>query len=116
MKDTLCWECENACGGCNWSRKKASPVQGWNAIRNDLVGGIESYVVISCPEFVSDGKEHKIARKQKGYRKWDSAQTLQLYRLRREGKTIAQCAEIMKRTKDSIKKKLIRDMAGGSYG
>ncbi len=54
-KDSLCWHCEKACGGCSWSIKLI-PVEGWNAKRvqnkdfNDT--GIVSYTVIECPEFV----------------------------------------------------------------
>lgn len=29
-KETLCWTCQNACGGCSWS-KSFTPVEGWDA-------------------------------------------------------------------------------------
>lgn len=29
-KDQLCWECKNACGGCEWSAN-LEPVPGWTA-------------------------------------------------------------------------------------
>ena len=63
---TLCEVCQNACGGCTWSRYGVQkPVDGWEAIWNDLVsnhGGVsnpffvtmESYVVLSCPQYVPD--------------------------------------------------------------
>lgn len=54
-KDSLCWYCEKACGGCSWSRKLI-PVEGWKAKKvknkdyNDET--IPCYKVIECPEFV----------------------------------------------------------------
>ena len=61
---TICWKCDNACGGCSWSRE-FKPVPGWKATRNDVstsrcVSGknrrtkTESYIVHECPEFVPD--------------------------------------------------------------
>lgn len=58
---TICWDCQNAYGGCSWS-KSFRPVDGWNATRRDvLVSGDkayahkeESYIVHSCPEFQQD--------------------------------------------------------------
>ena len=68
-KDTLCWHCANAVPnrektrGCSWSRKFI-PVEGWTAARTDIYCQnrrgrpyAESYIVKSCPEFVSDGRE-----------------------------------------------------------
>ena len=54
MKETLCWECENATGGCSWSNHwEHSPVPGWTAvetkIRNNNTGNGSSYIVIDCP-------------------------------------------------------------------
>lgn len=58
---TLCEVCENACGGCSWSEKNVQkPVEGWDAIRNDILPHgyysepIESYVVLACPKYVPD--------------------------------------------------------------
>ena len=64
---TICWACANAVPdeegtrGCSWSRE-GKPVEGWVAERRDILiqatspGGekkrIESYQVITCPEFV----------------------------------------------------------------
>ena len=54
-----CWDCANACGGCEWS-KSFQPVPGWDAepviIRNHLGRGPEnssakSYKIYSCPKF-----------------------------------------------------------------
>lgn len=66
---TLCWCCGKCYGGCSWSRKaflgyNPKPVEGWEAIQRNLKalraqGGertIESYVVLSCPEFALDPK------------------------------------------------------------
>lgn len=118
MKDTLCLECANACGGCSWSRKKAKPVKGWNAIRKDLVGGIESYIVVSCPEYVPDGKKHRsqpiqcVDSKNRIRRDWTEEETEMLYLLRKSGKTIRACAEELGRTRSSVSKKLERDRNG----
>lgn len=60
-QDTLCWGCQNACGGCSWSSKKQIPVPGWVAkpthrkisryIRPELA---DSFLVLECPEFIAD--------------------------------------------------------------
>ena len=53
-REQLCCRCQNACGGCSWSRKFV-PVDGWVAnptIIKDSEGDITSYRIISCPEFV----------------------------------------------------------------
>ena len=56
---TQCLACNNAYGGCQWSRDFI-PIPGWDAIRNDLVDTapyhreIESYTVLDCPEFELD--------------------------------------------------------------
>ena len=57
MKDTLCWTCVNACGGCSWSNHwEHSPVPGWKAtrtrIRNTNTDDDGSYLVEECPEYV----------------------------------------------------------------
>lgn len=64
--DTLCWRCAKACGLCLWSKYKVQkPVPGWKAKKvilystwNGQKRKIVSYLVESCPEFVSDGKKH----------------------------------------------------------
>ena len=69
---TICWDCANACGGCSWSDHwKHKPVEGWNAVRNDLHNKdgavIESYIVYECPEFVRDSVgygQHRVRRNQ----------------------------------------------------
>lgn len=57
--DTLCWDCEKACGRCSWS-KNFTPVEGWKAIPTKIscgykLGGIphivDSFIVCECPEF-----------------------------------------------------------------
>lgn len=74
LNPTLCWDCENALGGCSWSDHwKHEPVKGWTAVRRDLRikegGEVESYRVIQCPEFVRDstrGGQYRYRRKQNG--------------------------------------------------
>ncbi len=62
-RQTLCWQCAKACGGCSWSRLAHKPVDGWTAERRDIYiqnkpDLLESYIVESCPEYVPDGREH----------------------------------------------------------
>ena len=53
MSSTLCWSCERACGGCSWSDKSFTPVEGWIAektiYRAKKDKFVTSYVVKSCP-------------------------------------------------------------------
>lgn len=58
--ETICWTCQNATGGCSWSRN-LTPVDGWKAeikkIKNTNKLGTtyaDSYKVISCPEYIED--------------------------------------------------------------
>lgn len=65
QKETLCWSCDNACGGCEWSCE-AKPVPEWDAKatkRRAVHGRIgnkpkyvieESFDVKSCPKYVPD--------------------------------------------------------------
>lgn len=58
MKETLCWECANSCGGCSWSQE-FKPVEGWEAeptIVEDTQCEYESFNVKSCPQFKPDRK------------------------------------------------------------
>lgn len=56
-RDQLCWDCANACGGCNWSARY-EPVSGWDAtpterVLSDGTGGlrvITSYEIRDFPE------------------------------------------------------------------
>ena len=67
-KPSLCWSCQNAAGGCNWSAyciglSDDPIVPGWEAEekhKSNLIdhvsfkdGGLV-YRVISCPEFIPD--------------------------------------------------------------
>ena len=56
-KDTLCWECEKATGGCSWS-DKLIPVEGWEAIPTEVkmtvYSTVNSYKIVNCPLFSSD--------------------------------------------------------------
>ena len=58
-RQTLCWDCANALGGCSWSEYPTqTPVEGWEAERRDIHNkqgeDIESYIVIKCPQFIRD--------------------------------------------------------------
>ena len=67
-QQTLCWDCENATGGCSWSdHNEHTPVEGWTAIetrikvhnptQNDQIS--TSYIVLACPEFIKDARLRK---------------------------------------------------------
>lgn len=61
---THCEFCANACGHCAWSEKDVQqPIPGWDAVRYDIPFTsdrsktfLESYVVISCPQFELEPK------------------------------------------------------------
>lgn len=61
MRDTLCWNCKNTSGNkCPWFSKAEKPVEGWNAVRNDIFVAnrkVKSYYVIDCPNFVKEDIE-----------------------------------------------------------
>ena len=65
-KDTLCWDCQRACGGCSWSQS-FTPVDGWEAqptkIKCGRRGFISSYLVTACPLFIPDKAELTVADK-----------------------------------------------------
>lgn len=55
-KESLCWECKNACGGCSWSSSFVQ-VKNWKAkpTKVKCTGGyVDSFHVIKCPEFDRD--------------------------------------------------------------
>lgn len=52
----LCWSCERACGGCEWSRE-FKPVKGWTAektVIEDNGEHCETYKIIKCPKYICD--------------------------------------------------------------
>lgn len=60
---TICWTCQNACGGCSWS-KSFLPVEGWEAEPHTLYANdsghapVQSYEVLCCPEYLPDRRGH----------------------------------------------------------
>ena len=50
---TLCWDCANACAGCEWSRNHI-PVKGWKAEKSYSEEYGDCYRVIECPKFDRD--------------------------------------------------------------
>ena len=50
---TLCWDCANATGGCDWA-DRLEPVEGWDAIQTKKNSALESYLVLNCPLFERD--------------------------------------------------------------
>lgn len=71
---TLCWSCAKACGGCSWSDRSFTPVDGWTAVPTKLFGYrgndgvIDSYRVIECPLYEEDRKRYRIPR---GEERWN---------------------------------------------
>ena len=71
-KNTLCWSCANACGGCSWSDGSFTLVDGWTAERTSLICDrgewadkiVESYLVKECPQFVCDKHKYKYANEE----------------------------------------------------
>lgn len=60
-QETLCWTCQNACGGCSWS-KKFKKVKGWTATQTWVQGEkrlLKSYLVTACPKYVKEVKSYK---------------------------------------------------------
>ena len=56
MIETLCWTCQNAFGGCNWS-KNLEPVEGWTVketVRTEARKPIPGVLVLSCPKYIQD--------------------------------------------------------------
>lgn len=62
---TLCWECANFCGNCDWSAE-GKPVKGWKAKRT-LINNVDgfgkkrtdkSFNVFACPQFKSDKEQY----------------------------------------------------------
>lgn len=53
-KNTLCWECDKACGKCSWSQN-FTPVLGWEATPTKVyqTKGVyqDSFLIHKCPEF-----------------------------------------------------------------
>ena len=80
-------------------------------MRKDLAGGIESYIVVSCPEFAQDDKptEIRVKRFQKNHTGWTDEELQTLYAMRSDGKTVEECANLLGRTYLSVKKKLERE-------
>ncbi|MEG2000533.1 MAG: helix-turn-helix domain-containing protein [Evtepia sp.] len=54
QSNTLCWSCQNACGGCEWSSKEQVPVAGWTATQHRREGGDVGYNVTHCPKYKQD--------------------------------------------------------------
>lgn len=52
-KQTICWQCQNATGHCEWS-KNFKPVKGWKAKETKIYDKVQSFVVLSCPKFIQD--------------------------------------------------------------
>lgn len=57
----ICWDCKNACCGCDWSLT-GTPIPGWTARPTKDANGVESYEVTACPEFVRDAYGYGTSR------------------------------------------------------
>lgn len=66
-RNTLCWSCANACGGCSWSDGSFTPVEGWTADETHLLCDrgqwrdkiVSSYLVKKCPKYINDKDKYK---------------------------------------------------------
>lgn len=71
QKTNICFDCQNACGGCSWSeinpetkKPRFEPVPGWTAQEVILnvgrsrsgYGLVHTYHITACPQFVPDEK------------------------------------------------------------
>ena len=58
-KANICFDCQNACGGCSWSMS-FEPIPGWTAkkVKQKITGKtaqwVDTYHITACPEFVPD--------------------------------------------------------------
>ena len=71
IRQTLCWDCANATGGCSWADHDThTPVKDWTAIETKIRihnpsipdQHTRSYIVITCPEFIRDAEGHGTKR------------------------------------------------------
>ena len=85
--ETLCWSCDNACGGCSWSQE-FRPIEGWDAeptarsvtrpihsgsiLRGHRFETVRSYRVRSCPEYSPDRGELARRSEQKSGRRGEA--------------------------------------------
>lgn len=104
-RETLCWKCGRCTGFCPWSKwHDMQPVEGWTAMRRDVEypneKPKESYIVLACPLFVPDGRDHEQGRHTK--RTWTAEQKRQVMELLRDGMTYKECAALMGRTPGSV--------------
>ena len=60
-KANICFDCQNACGGCRWAMS-FEPVPGWTAkkVKQKITGKtaqwVDTYHITACPEFIADGE------------------------------------------------------------
>lgn len=105
-KDTLCWSCENACGGCEWSKKKARPVPGWKAtateIRAEKERTFSSFLVTECPKYKPDGSE-KLKQRVKSTRKVTDEEKEYIYRERETGKTFVEIGKALNLSQHTVR-------------
>lgn len=56
-----CWTCENALGGCSWSRAFI-PVEGWEAEKTEIRVGERgdgtTYKIKRCPEYKKEVRKN----------------------------------------------------------
>jgi hypothetical protein len=60
MQGSKCWNCQNACTGCDWIDFQ-KPIDGWTAEKITIANNsncvpaiIDSYIVKDCPNFRRD--------------------------------------------------------------
>lgn len=83
MTSQPCWTCQKYYGGCSWTARDPAtgqlqfkPVEGWEAVHRVYgeyqrygIKAVESYEIISCPEYVSDGSDSRRSRFPRGWEK-----------------------------------------------
>ncbi len=110
-RDTLCWSCANACGGCEWSQKKAKPVPGWTAektkIRLDKGKTMDSYFVTECPKYRPDGSE-KLKQRKKSARKVTDDEIDYILQERDKGRTYVEIGRKLDLPKETVRDNYIR--------
>lgn len=57
-RETLCFQCARATGGCSWS-DELRPVRGWFARRGTVNGKPYSYSVFRCPEYRAEQRGNR---------------------------------------------------------
>lgn len=75
----LCFNCSKACGLCSWS-KQGEPVKGSQHIPRVTEDGINTFEIVSCPEYEYDGQCLRCPKYNKDFPKPELYQYICKYR------------------------------------